>query len=71
MRNIQATITAYEQKAGKEKIPNASLIYGVGAAILFALSLYHFLMGGWAVGLLVFLIASALLGFSFYYMRLI
>ncbi len=54
---------------GKENIPNASLIYGVAAAILCTVALYYFFTGVWFTGLLVFVVAIALFGFALVYMR--
>ena len=53
----------------QENIPNASLVYGVAAAVLGTIALYYFFTGVWFTGLLVFVVACALFGFALVYMR--
>lgn len=53
----------------QEKIPNASLIYGVAAAALVTIALYNFFTGVWFTGLLVLVLAVALFGFALVFMR--
>jgi len=51
------------------EIPNASLVYGIGAAILAAFSLYSLFTGAWFTALLLLLPAGALFGFALHYLR--
>lgn len=51
------------------KLPNASVIYGIGAGGLFAFAFYSFFMGGWFTGLFLLLPAVALMGFALLYIR--
>lgn len=55
--------------SGKEKIPNASLIYGVSAALLFSVALYYLFTGLWFTGLLVLVLAVALFGYALVFLR--
>lgn len=50
-------------------IPNASLIYGVAAALLFSVALYLLFTGSWLNSFLVLVIAGALFGFALHYLR--
>lgn len=50
-------------------LPNASLIYGIGAAVLFTASLYFLFTGGWLTAFLLLFPAGALLGFALYYLK--
>lgn len=52
-----------------EKIPNASLIYGLGAACLIVIALYYFFTGAWLTGFLVSVLGIALFGYALHYMR--
>jgi hypothetical protein len=51
------------------QLPNASLIYGAGAAALITFSLYFLFTGMWLTGILLLLPAGCLLGFALHYMR--
>ncbi len=50
-------------------LPNATLIYGVGSAVLFTAALYFLFTGGWLTFFLLLFPAGALLGFALYYLR--
>lgn len=66
---VSASIKKLEQLPSGDKIPNASLIYGIGAAIIFAYSLVFLISGPRITGLLLWLPASALLGFALHFMK--
>ncbi len=51
------------------ELPNATIIYAVGAAALFTVALFHLFTGDWVVGLLLFLPAGVLMGFALHYLR--
>jgi hypothetical protein len=51
------------------RIPNAALIYGVGAAILFAYSVFFLIVGPRFTGVLLWLPAGALLGYALHFMK--
>lgn len=51
------------------ELPNATIIYAVGAAALFTVALFHLFSGDWIIGLLLFLPAGVLLGFALHYLR--
>jgi hypothetical protein len=51
------------------ELPNASLIYGVAAAALVAISLYFLFTEMWFTGVLLLLPAGCLLGFALHYLR--
>jgi tetrahydromethanopterin S-methyltransferase subunit B len=53
----------------QENIPNASMVYGIAAAILFAIALYYFFTGLWFTGLLVLILAVALFGYALFFIR--
>lgn len=55
--------------AGKENIPNASLVYGVAAALLFAISLYYLFTASWLNGFLVFVLGVALFGYALHFIQ--
>lgn len=51
-------------------IPNASIIYGAAAAVMFVMSLYMmFKLANWFAGLLVLILAGTLAGYAWYFMR--
>jgi hypothetical protein len=60
---------AYQPKNGNGKLPNASLIYGIGAAALMTICLYFLFTGMWLTSLLLMLPAGCLLGFALHYLR--
>lgn len=68
---IMGALDTFRPKAGggEDKIPNASLIYGVAASILFAIALYNFFTGVWFTGLLLLVLAVALFGYALVYLR--
>lgn len=51
------------------RLPNASLIYGVGAGMLMAFVLYFLFTGAWLTSLLILVPACALFGFALLYLR--
>jgi len=51
------------------KIPNASLIYGIGAGMMLACALYSLFTGAWVTSILLLLPAGALLGMALMYLR--
>jgi uncharacterized membrane protein YccC len=55
--------------SGQPRIPNASLIYGVGAAGLVVFAVYHLLVGQWVTFLLLMILAACLFGFAFHFLR--
>lgn len=52
-----------------QRLPNASIIYGVGASVLFVLALGMLFNGLWLTALLVVLAAASFLGFAIHYIR--
>jgi len=62
--------TRAARSLGPERPPNASIIYGGAAAILFVVSLFFmFFKHRWGAGFLVLLPASALLGFALHFLK--
>ncbi len=51
------------------QIPNASLVYGIGAAVLVALALYFLVTGLWLSGLILLFPAGCLFGFALHFLR--
>ena len=50
-------------------LPKESVVYGIGAAVLFAVGLVSLLSGRWFSGLLLLLPAGCLLGFAVHHLR--
>ena len=50
------------------KLPNASIVYAVGAGMLFAFALYSFFTGAWFTALILLIPAGALVGFALHYL---
>lgn len=57
------------QPKGKQELPNASLIYGIGASGLFVYALYSFFTGSWLTAVLLLFPAGALFGFALHFLR--
>lgn len=55
--------------SGESRIPNASLIYGVGAAGLMVFAVYHLLVGQWVTFFLLMVLAVCLFGFAYHFLR--
>lgn len=56
--------------AEKGRIPNASIVYGIAAAVLLVIGLYNmFALANWMVGLLILILAGTLAGYAWYFMR--
>lgn len=58
------------QPSEAQKLPNASVVYGVGASILFVLALAILFNGLWLTALLVMLPAACFLGFAIHFIKL-
>lgn len=56
-----------DQKGGQ--VPNASLVYGIGSAVLFTAALYSLFTGAWLTSFLLLIPAGALFGFALHYLR--
>ncbi len=56
-------------KGKDEKIPNASLVYGIFSAALLSFSLYHLFTGLWFTAFLLCVVALIVFGFSLYFLR--
>lgn len=54
---------------GGDQLPNASLIYGIGAGMLCAFALYFLFTGAWLTSLLILVPAGALFGFALHYLK--
>ncbi len=50
-------------------IPNASVIYGIGASLLFIASFSLLLSGRWFISFLVLFIGGCLFGFAYYFLK--
>jgi len=59
----------FQAQKRDEKIPNASLIYGLASSAMGAFALYHLFTGAWFTALLLFALAAVLFGFAFYFIR--
>lgn len=71
-QNLAMPLAKRVGAAGKNvgAIPNASIVYGCAAAVMFVISLYMmFKLANWFVGLLVLVLAGTLLGYALYFMR--
>lgn len=53
-----------------QRLPNASVVYGVGASVLFVLAFAILFNGLWLTSLLVMLPALCFLGFAVHYIRM-
>lgn len=51
------------------RIPNASLIYGIGATIMMVMSLFFLLQGQWFTALVILFPAICLFGYAMYFVR--
>lgn len=70
VRNVKLP-TIFREVAGVRgnTVPNAALIYGIGAAILLAFALYSLFTGAWLTALLLLLPAGALFGFALHFLQ--
>ncbi len=55
--------------AAPDQLPNASLVYGVAAAVLLVLCLYFLFTGRWFTGLILLLPTACLFGFAVHFIR--
>jgi hypothetical protein len=53
----------------KKALPNAAVIYGTAASVLFMVSLFSIISGSWVSGLLVLLPAAGFLGFAMHFIK--
>ncbi|MDD3288741.1 MAG: hypothetical protein PHX43_07050 [Alphaproteobacteria bacterium] len=65
-----ASKPAYSIRINKgAEVPNAALIYGIGAAALLGVAIYFLFTGMWLRGALVLLPCAALMGFMLHFIR--
>ncbi|MFY9288026.1 MAG: hypothetical protein WAO98_05945 [Alphaproteobacteria bacterium] len=62
-------IASPQQQTAPDKLPGASIIYGMAASALFVVALYFLLSGLWFTGFLVLLPAGCFLGFALYFLK--
>lgn len=48
----------------RDNIPKASLVYGIGAAVLLGIALYYLFTGAWFTALLILVLAAGLFGYA-------
>jgi hypothetical protein len=66
----QTSLTTSPRNAPSGALPNASVIYGVAASVLFVIGLYFLLFTNrWVAGLLVMLPAGCFLGFALHFIK--
>lgn len=53
----------------KAQLPNASIVYGVGAGVFFVISIASLFRGAWFTSLLVFCISACFAGFAAYFIK--
>jgi hypothetical protein len=72
-RNLPANYGQNRLPTGRlppnQQMPNASIVYGIAASLLFVLSIYFLFSRMWFNSLLVLLPAACFLGFSMYFMK--
>lgn len=56
-------------KERNEKLPNATVVYGVAASALFVIALCYLVKGHWITGLFVMFPAACFLGFALYFLK--
>jgi hypothetical protein len=59
----------FENKHGSGKLPQASIIYGIAAAVLFVVAIYFFFTAAWFTGILLLVPAGCLMGFALQFLR--
>jgi hypothetical protein len=68
----KSSLPAQPLTAGLQKpksLPNATVIYGIGASLLFAAAFLMILQGRWFTGLLVFILGCGLTGFALHLLK--
>ena len=68
-RRADVVGVARKTPASGGELPNASLIYGVAAAALFAIGLFFLVQGRWVSGLLLLLPAGCCVGYALHYLK--
>lgn len=74
LQTVRAAKTALDAPVSRRReegrIPNASLVYALAAAVFLVLSFYFlFVLSQWLTGLLLFILAGTLMGYASYFMR--
>ena len=54
---------------GPQSLPNATVIYGIGASLLFVASFFLLLAGRWVPAAAVFVIGGCLTGFALHLLK--
>ena len=63
------TVRATRRGEAGGELSNASLIYGIGAAVLGAVSFVSLMQGRWVSGLLLLLPAGCFVGYALHYLK--
>lgn len=69
--NLARELLPSQLGAGRpsEKLPQASLMYGIAAGGLLAIALYFLFTGSWITGILLLLPAACFLGYALYFIK--
>ncbi len=65
--NLPATDARFQPQ--RTTLPNASIVYGIGASLLFVAAFFFLISGRWFVGLGVLALGACLTGFAIYLMK--
>ncbi|MDR3450767.1 MAG: hypothetical protein P4M15_13660 [Alphaproteobacteria bacterium] len=71
-KNAQGKAVAASQAgvtAPAQSLPNATIIYGIGASLLFVASLFLLLQGRWFTGFLTILVGGCLVGYALHFLK--
>ncbi len=71
LMQVKQAVSQFVAPEGLEKahIPNASLIYGAGAAALFAFAFYHFVMGQMVFSVLLAFLGGVMFAYAVFFIR--
>ncbi len=67
--NLPALEVSAQQSKAQQGLPNATVIYGIGASLLFGTSFLMLRSGLWFVALVVLALGCCLVGFAIYLLK--
>jgi len=63
------TVSTAQKPNSPQKLPNASIIYGIAASLLILAAVYFLFTGAWFTGMLVLFLAACFLGFALHFIK--
>ena len=68
-KNANLPATPFKPSPQPQNLPNATIIYGIGASLLFVAAISLLMAGRWFPAIIVFALGACLTGFALHLMK--